>query len=133
MEEQLASKKGTLAYALALLQLRSMVEDVDGYYISTQTGFDANGERKTGYKIGDALGHEYVCQSFEDRMRRLATRAIRVRNKTLNNPTAVLDEGERTRIAKHEEIAAKRLIFMSREVEIIKHLEATTTMLDKKR
>jgi hypothetical protein len=118
-EKHLTSDRATLDFAFQMLSLRKEIEDEDGYYLQAQTIEDEITKVKSEqYVIPAANYHEDISQHFESRMRRYANRAVGLRNATLCNPTAKLDDDVRKKMEARLEIAATRLVLLARESSI---------------
>lgn len=124
-EAQLSCKRDSNEFAFAMLDLRQELEDEDGYYLQANTIIEeSSGIRKETWSIPDAVGHGEQATHFESKMKRYASRAVRLLDKTLHNATAKLDESQRANLDKKQEIAATRLILLSREKSIADFVRA---------
>lgn len=118
-ESMLGCIRDTSEFAFAMLDLRQELETEDGYYLESNTVVEEEtGIRKETWSIPDAVGHGDVATNFESKMRRYASRSVRLLEKTLHNPTAKLSDADKCKMEKKQEIAATRLVLLAREKSI---------------
>lgn len=120
LEKELCCRRESSEFAFSMLEMREAMEQEDGLYFGMQTVIEPDsGARKEFYVVPSAAEHENVCRVFERKMRRLAGRAMELRNRTLANPAAELSTQERQQMEKGAEIAAFRALFLKREGKAI--------------
>lgn len=130
LEKQLNCTRDSNEFAFAMLELRQGLETEDGYYLESHTIVeDTTGIRKEVWAIPDAEGHGEVACNFETKMRRYASRSVRLRERTLQNPKAVLDASARAKMEKKQEIAATRLVLLAREKTICDYVRKSKPKL----
>jgi hypothetical protein len=116
LEKEMCCRRETSEFAFNMLEMREAIEQEDGFYFGLQTIIEPEtGVRKEFYFIPSAAEHENVCANFERKMRRLAGRAVDLRNKTLSNPDAEMTEQQRQKMEKSCEVAAFRTLLLQRE------------------
>jgi hypothetical protein len=116
LEKEMSCRRDSSEFAFSMLEMREAIEHEDGFYFGLQTIIESEtGLRKEFYNIPSAAEHENVCQNFERKMRRLAGRAVELRNKTLANPEADLTQQQRQKMEKSCEVAAFRTLLLRRE------------------
>lgn len=115
-ERELSARRDTMDFAFQMLSLRKEIEDEDGYYLQAQTiENEVTKEKTEQYVIPAAACHEDIAVNFESKMRRYANRSVSLRNATLCNPTAELEDSVRKKMEGRLEIAATRLVLLARE------------------
>lgn len=122
LELRLGCKSNTQAFSFQMLEIRAEVEYDDGYSLQIRTVHDADGNATCIAQIPSAIGHEDVAGSWEAKMRRYATRALQIRERTLGNETAQLTPEEKERIEKAAQIAATRIILLRREKSVAEYI-----------
>jgi hypothetical protein len=111
LETQLECKRETNEFKFAMMAIRSEIELQTGYYIEQDSS-------ESCYQVRDEHGHEAKCEALDAMPRRSLIRSINIRTALLQNPTAQIADQDRKRIEKRLEIAATRLVLMSRAVSI---------------
>jgi hypothetical protein len=124
LEGRLNSKRDSSEFAFAFLCVKQEIEDEEGYYLGMQTIQDPETAiRHEVCQIPSASDHGLrVAQTFEAKQMRYCKRALQIRQKTLNNPSANLSDSERERIEGQTKTAAIRLVLLRRQKSVIKHL-----------
>lgn len=126
-EGKLKEKRGTSAFAFALISIRHSIEVEEGYYIKSA-------ENGQVFEVVDAPLHEDVAASFDHKLRRYAVRSINLRSATLLNPNAQLTDEQRKVMESNLEKASVRLVLISRQTSISKYLaEKNPDMIQRKK